>query len=93
MRYKGTVPFEEWTFPIEPDSDDFAWATTDPKVQRRFTGLVVVVRQRHIWGVGKTDRQALVDAMTKPNCPKPEELETILVPGMLLGPSVLDGTT
>ena len=64
--------FDDVPFPsVEPDrAADYEWAQNDPEVQARHGGLVVAVRHRQVWGVGRTYSQAGADAASKPNCPR-----------------------
>lgn len=61
------VPFP----PDDPDRlADYDWAQDDPEVRARCGGLVVAVRHKQVWGVGRTHRQAGEDAARKPGCPR-----------------------
>jgi len=64
--------FDDIPFPAEePDRvADYDWAQNDPEVQARHGGRVVAVRNKQIWGVGRTDRQAYEDAVRKTDCPR-----------------------
>jgi hypothetical protein len=72
VRYTGSVPLENLEFPEEPDNPDFDWAINDPEVRRLYSGKVVAVHNRKVWGVGKNFRTAWEDARAKPGCPTKE---------------------
>jgi hypothetical protein len=60
--------------PFPPDDPvraaDYAWAQDDPEVRSQYGGLFVAVRDRRVWGAGRTDTLAAEDAFRRPGCPR-----------------------
>jgi hypothetical protein len=83
--YRGARPFEELEFP--PETADYEWALHDPQVQREYSGKVVAVRGRKVWGAGKNARAAWEEASKVAGCPPLDELLFVVVPG----PAVVAG--
>ncbi len=79
--YRGSRPFAELPFPSVPPevADDYDWARQEPQVQRDYTGLVVAVHNRKVWGAGKSRRAALEDAFQKIDCPPADELVLVVI--------------
>jgi hypothetical protein len=72
-RYCGPLPFDELPIPEPPNAEDYGWAWNSPELHRQYQGMVVAVRGRKVWGVGKDSNTAWEDARQKPGCPEQEE--------------------
>jgi hypothetical protein len=80
--YRGTRPFEELEALPEPEdmTADFNWAMADPEVRQLYGGQVVAVRNRKVWGAGKSYQAAYEQACLAPGCPA-DDLVFVIVSG------------
>jgi hypothetical protein len=60
--------------------DDYEWCLSDSQVRDKYSGKVVVVHNRKIWGVGKDHAAALAAAQRKRGCPPQDRLALVVVP-------------
>jgi hypothetical protein len=60
--------------------DDYEWCLSDSRVREKYSGKVVVVHNRKIWGVGRDHAAALLAAQRKRGCPPRERLALVVVP-------------
>jgi hypothetical protein len=76
VRYQGDTPFEELEIPPPPPevADARDWALNDPEVQKKYSGYLVLVHQRKVWGAGRSYSAALKQALQQPGCPPEREL-------------------
>jgi hypothetical protein len=73
-RYTGPIPLDEVPIPDAPIANDYGWAWTSPELHSKYQGMVVAVRDRTVWGVGKDCNTAWDDARQKSGCPELEQL-------------------
>jgi hypothetical protein len=59
---------------------DHEWCLHDPKVQRKYGGMIVIAYQHKIWGAGKSYVEAWADAQRKRGCPAKELVAKVMVP-------------
>ena len=81
-RYCGPVPFDELPIPEPPHADDYVWAHNSVELHSQYQGMVVAVRARMVWGVGKNCDTAWEDARQKLGCLRLEELAFVPLWGM-----------
>jgi hypothetical protein len=81
-RYCGPVPLDEVPVPDPPNTDDYGWACNSPELHRQYQGMVVAVRNRTVWGVGKDSNTAWEDARQKSGCPELEQIAFVPLWGM-----------
>jgi hypothetical protein len=60
----------------------YEWCLHDAEVQRRYHGKVVVAQQGTIWGWGNNHAEAWEMARGQADCPAPQELVFVVVPGL-----------
>src|SRR5258708_1469415 len=89
-RYCGPVPFDELPIPEPANPDDFEWACNSLDLHRQYQGMVVAVRERKVWGVGKDGNTAWENARQKPGCPSVEQLAFVPLWGMPDNPECTD---
>jgi hypothetical protein len=64
--------------------DDYDWILHDAEVQRSQAGKVVAVYRHRIVGAGKDHREAIQEALHRPDCPPREEIALVFVEGRTL---------
>ena len=69
-------------FPPCPNEQDYEWAFHNRELHRLYQGMVIAVRDRKVWGVGKTHKAAWEDAQKKPGCPERHDLAFVDIWGM-----------
>jgi hypothetical protein len=60
--------------------DDYEWCLHDPDAQHEYSGRVVVVHKRRIWGAGKNHREAWNAARRKRGCPSRGLVAFVVIP-------------
>jgi hypothetical protein len=59
---------------------DYEWCLNDRKMIAKYSGMVVVVHNRTVWGAGKDHRAAWAAARRKPGCPPISDVAVVVVP-------------
>lgn len=80
--YRGAIPLMELPCADDATSDDYLWAFHNGDLHRQYQGLVVAIRDRQVWGVGKDGNAAWDDARRKPDCPAMHELAFVHLVGL-----------
>lgn len=60
--------------------EDYEWCMHDPEMQKKYGGMVVVVHNRQVWGVGKNHAVAWKAAQRKRGCPERGYVAFVVVP-------------
>jgi hypothetical protein len=80
--YEGPVPFDEVPIPEPPNAEDYRWVWSNRELHAQYQGLVVAVRDRKVWGAGKSHSAAWEDARQKADCPARDDLIFVEIWGM-----------
>lgn len=60
--------------------DDYEWGLHDSGVRQKYSGKVVAVHKRKVWGTGKNHAAAWAAALRKRDCPPQDQMAFVVVP-------------
>jgi hypothetical protein len=80
--YDGPIPFDEVPIPPCPHEEDYDWVWGNRELHEQYQGLVVAVRDRKVWGAGKTHQAAWEDARGRAGCPARDDMIYLDIWGM-----------
>jgi hypothetical protein len=66
--------------------EDQQWAANDECLRQRYSGQVIVVYQRQVWGAGQSLAAAWENAQSQPGCPPQDDVAFVPIPILVAEP-------